>query len=130
MDMEPQERDAEICRLYVTEEKTLRAIGKQFKLTRERVRQILKQAGIDKNSRSLTMREEFLGVNLTEDVKEALRTEAERRKVSMSSLTSEMLSDMLVALGYRVSGTDEERQETARRILPSLVLPKADANGV
>lgn len=115
------ERDAEIRRLYVTEEMTLREIGNQFKITRERVRQILKKAGIDKNSRSLSTREEFLGVNLTEEVKGALRTEAEKRGVSMSSLTSETLSDMLVALGYRVQ---HNLQDNVQRVLPSLVLPK------
>lgn len=51
-------------------------------------------------------RDEFLGVNLSEEVKAALRAEAARREISMSALTYETLKDMLAKLGYPIAADD------------------------
>lgn len=93
-----KERNEEICRLYVSG-LTLNQCGDIFKLSHERVRQILRKAGVFKRDRAVERsdRDEFLGVNLTEADKDALRAEAERRGVSMSSLTSDLIKDMLAS---------------------------------
>lgn len=94
-----KERNEEICRLYVGG-LTLRECGQHFKLSHQRVRQILRRAGVFKRDQLVERsdRDEFLGVNLTEADKIALRAEAERRGVSMSALTSDLIRDMLSTL--------------------------------
>lgn len=93
------ERNTEICRLYV-EGATLQEVGEGFKLSRERVRQILRKNGVYKKDRAVEKsgRDEFLGVNITESDKAALREEASRRGLSMSALTSDLIKDMLASL--------------------------------
>jgi hypothetical protein len=92
------ERDAELIRRYLGGE-TVDSLRADFKLTHERIYQILRKAGIPRARRS-EGRNQFLGVNLTEPIKDALRAEAERRGLSISALSSDMLRDMLIACGY------------------------------
>ena len=97
MESNHEERDAEICRLYKNG-LTLRALGEQFGLTHERVRQILRKAGAHEAYRKKAarrVRQAFLGVNISEGDKVALCQEAERRGISMSALTAELIKDML-----------------------------------
>lgn len=102
----PNARDVEICRLYIGNKGqpglTLQALGERFHISRERVRQILRRENVFKKDRHIELsgRDQFLGINITEPVKLALREEAQRRGVSVSALSSETLSDMLAALGY------------------------------
>lgn len=49
-------RDAEIVRLYVAEKLPMEEVGERFRLTRERVRQILRDAGVSSRSRSEALR--------------------------------------------------------------------------
>lgn len=106
-----KERNDEICKLYTVEGLTTQQCAERFKISRERVRQILRRAGIYRKDRAeqkilglrngvveTAARDEFLGVNLSESDKHALRAEAERRGVSMSSLTSDLIKEMLAAL--------------------------------
>lgn len=99
--MDHKERDEVICKSYVAG-LTLQGIADQHGLTRARIQQILRGAGLKRDDRRSNKldRDIFLGVNIPEGVKEALREEAARRGVSMSALTSETMSDMLRACGY------------------------------
>lgn len=102
------ERDKAICKLYVSG-KTLKECGLAHGITHERVRQILRKAGIYRNLRPVPLglkdgvvesdvRDEFLGVNLSETDKAGLREEAERRGLSMSSLTNDLIREMLATV--------------------------------
>lgn len=106
-----KERNDEICKLYTVDGMTTQQCAERFKISRERVRQILRKRGIYKKDRAeqkilglrngvveSTARDEFLGVNLSESDKLALRAEAERRGISMSMLTSDLIKEMLAAL--------------------------------
>lgn len=106
-------RDTQMCEQYIREKSdglTLAALGIQHGLSRERIKQILNKAGI-KTDRKVerSMRDQFLGVDLTEEVKNALRTEAARRGLSMSALTSDVVREMLIASGHAILTPPEEK---------------------
>ena len=103
-------RNEEICKRYV-EGGTLKSIAFDYGLSSERVRQILQRGGISKHFRAKQKnvglkdgvfvtdeRGEFLGVNLSEEDKTALREEAARRGISMSKLSSNIIQEMLESL--------------------------------
>lgn len=93
-------RDADICTRYTNGE-PIDSIVTHFGITRGRLYQILHKHGIYKKDRPVIKksdRDEFLGVNLNEADKQALRAEAERRGISMSALTSDLIKDMLASL--------------------------------
>lgn len=46
---------------------------------------------------------EFLGVYMTDDQKDALVKEAERRGMTVSALTREMVKHLMVSLGYTLN---------------------------
>ena len=96
-----KERDAEVCSLYISG-LSMKALCARAKLSRMSVYQILKKAGVQLRGRTSerSERDEFLGVNVSEPVKSALREEAKRRGLSVSELTSDTLKDMLVACGH------------------------------
>lgn len=87
------QRNAAICAHYETG-KTLAATSKHFRLSRQRVLQILKESGVWRPYVK-SNRTQFLGVNVSEDEKQALQEEAMRRGMSMSSLTADLIKDML-----------------------------------
>ena len=104
------ERNDSICHRYM-QGATIYQIGKEFSLSHERIRQILRKANIYKNFRGTSqhvglsggvvvsdIRDEFLGVNLCEADKTALRQDAKRRGISMSALTADIIKDMLASL--------------------------------
>lgn len=98
--IEVSERNAEICRLY-TGGLTLQQVGDHYGLTKERVRQILREAGVyktDRKKETKVVRDAFLGINITEGDKVALCQEAARRGVSMSQLTADLIRKMLSEL--------------------------------
>lgn len=96
------ERDQHICHEYV-DGAAIALLRLKYDLSAERVRQILRKAGVYNPQQQITTdREKFLGVNISEPVKTALKKEAERRGMSMSALTSDVLKDMLEACGYPV----------------------------
>lgn len=89
------ERDAAICKAYA-EGKTLTELAVAHHISRMRIRQIVRKAGIYqpvKAGRAPTGRDEFLGVNLTKEAKDALRQKAEDAGTSMSELVSNMVDD-------------------------------------
>lgn len=105
-----EERNQEMCQCYING-MTLQECGERFHISHERVRQILKQAGVFKNSRAKQQnvglkaglvesdtRDEFLGINISETDKDALRAEAARRGLSMSKLSSDFIKEMLAGL--------------------------------
>lgn len=93
------ERNEEICRLYVSG-LTIYDLSPQFNLSHERIRQILRKSGVFKTHRQKISpdRFAFLGVNLTDDDKEALREEAGKAGLSMSELTSDWIKEKLEEL--------------------------------
>lgn len=94
------DRNAAIVLRYNAGE-NFRMIAEAYGISRERVRQILRRNNIEPRKRGNPMRSDrtiFLGVEVTDEVKEALRVEAKRRGVSMSSLTSVTLQEMLKAV--------------------------------
>lgn len=101
--MNNQVRDDTI-RLMYQGGQTLQQLADFYKLSRGRIQQIVKQGNLTRKDRavqrSMPPREEFLGVNLSESVKDALREEAGRRGMSMSELTSDTLRELLQCCGY------------------------------
>lgn len=97
------ERNKELVQRYLAGE-PISVLRADYRLTRGRIFQILKQSGVaptrQPRQSSAVNRDQFLGVNLSESVKDALRAEAERRGISMSALSSEMLKEMLITCGY------------------------------
>jgi hypothetical protein len=100
-------RNEKIVQCYV-DGCTLQECSARFGISHERVRQILRAAGVFKNFRAKQQqvglqegvvvsdnRDKFLGVNLSETDKAALKNEAERRGISMSMLTSDLIKEML-----------------------------------
>src|ERR1017187_10100761 len=71
---------------------TLDALAVEFTLSRQRIRQIVRKAGVWQRK---TPRGAFLGVDVTDETKAALKSEAEKRGVSVSRLTSDTLEQML-----------------------------------
>lgn len=101
--MDNIERDKKICAYYKAGN-SLRECATEFSLSPEWVRQILRQYGVFKKDKAIvskTDRDEFLGVNLTEDVKGALRAEAFNRGVSMSQFVSDTIKEKLIAGGHQ-----------------------------
>lgn len=90
------DRNFQVCRRYI-DGATLDECAVQFKISHERVRQILRKAGVYRRDRLVARsdRDEFLGVNISEADKTALRAEAARRGISMSALTADLIKDML-----------------------------------
>jgi lambda repressor-like predicted transcriptional regulator len=93
-------RNDSICAAYQTG-LTLAAIGRQFGLSRPRIQQILKKAGVWVPS-TKRRRTEYLGVTMTEQTKAALKVEAEKRGISLSALSDETLKEMLAVCGHRL----------------------------
>lgn len=89
-----QTRNEEICQRYMAGE-TLKACGDRFGISCMRVKQIVKKAGLWRKRIDAEPRNEFLGVDLSDVDKQALRQEAARRGVSMSLLTSDLIKEML-----------------------------------
>lgn len=94
-------RDAAICDQY-TAGATIDTIAASVGLTTGRIHQILRAYGLRSGDRPRPHngRDEFLGIELEEMTKIALRQEAERRGLSMSKLSADVLRDMLIACGY------------------------------
>ena len=88
------ERNAAIC-AYYSAGNSLKATATKFTLGRQRVMQVLVAGGVwkpyVKGSRT-----KFLGVNVSEETKDALRRKADAEGVSVSRLASDAL-DAVVA---------------------------------
>lgn len=88
-------RNLEICQMYLSGA-SLAECGKKFGLKRQRIKQIVQAAGIWRaRPKTSDGRDDFLGVNISESDKQALREEAARRGLSMSQLTAELIREML-----------------------------------
>jgi hypothetical protein len=98
------ERDKQICALYAAGA-TLQACADRFNLTRQRVKQIVKQAGVYRKTEQpgrMSDRDAFLGINVHPDVKEYLRRESIKRPEvrSVSELCDTWLREKLIEAGY------------------------------
>ena len=91
--MKNTERDMDIC-LYYQTGKTPRECAKYFKLSHQRIGQIISNGGV-KRERKTQNRREFLGVNVSEATKDALTIKAFDEGTSVSQLASDAL-DALV----------------------------------
>lgn len=89
-----KKKDAEVCELYKNGG-SIQRIADKLNISRQRVQQILRYHKIEKRNRDGINRDEFLGVTLNESDKTALRTEAKRRGISMSTLTANLIKEML-----------------------------------
>ena len=91
-----KERNDEICARYKAGA-TLEACAEAFGISKERVRQVLRRAGVFKADRlrAASDRTAFLGVNLTPATKEALKVGAEERGASVSQFVSDALDDLV-----------------------------------
>ena len=105
-----KQRNENICADYVSG-LTMEQCAEKYGLTKQRVRQILDKHDIGKEFRAKPKeiglkdgvvedesRDVFLGINVSEADKNALREEAERRGLSMSRLSSDFLKEMLAGL--------------------------------
>lgn len=87
------ERNAAICAYYLQGRK-LSECASHFKLGRQRIQQVLQQAGVWKPYVK-SDRTKFIGVTVSEPTKEALQTRAEAEGVSVSRLVSDKLDAMV-----------------------------------
>lgn len=94
-------RNENICRRYRAGDPPA-AIARDVGLSPGRVIQIVRAAGISRHDRPKPYngRDEFLGIELEELTKVALRQEAAKRGLSMSKLSADTLREMLIACGY------------------------------
>jgi hypothetical protein len=94
-----EQRNEEIVARYQAGEPILK-LRAAYNLSAGRIYQIL--GAVEKKRKQPTKipRDVFLGINVSESVKDALLVEANRRGISMSSLSSEALKQMLIDCGY------------------------------
>lgn len=90
------ERDEAIVKQY-DEGKTMADLATEHGISRMRVRQIVRKAGVYKPYRDVQHmgRDEFLGVNLTKEAKDALRAKAGEAGKSMSEMVSDEVERMV-----------------------------------
>jgi len=84
------ERNAELCKLY-TDGQTIAALSTHYKISRQRVRQILRAASVWKKPATRTA---FLGIDVTQETKDNLKAEADKQQKSVSKLASDALDTM------------------------------------
>lgn len=94
--MNKTERDDKIVAQYV-EGMQVQNIASRHGLSRIRIHQILRKRAVP---RRIAAPDEFLGINLTEPIKDALRVEANKRGITMTRLSASALKQMLIACGY------------------------------
>lgn len=85
------ERDASIC-AYYSEGHKMSECAARFNLGRQRVQQILRKADLWKPYVK-SDRTAYIGVHVSEDVKQTLTSEARRRDVSISKLAASILNE-------------------------------------
>ncbi len=104
-----EERNRLICDLYMSG-KTLQECKNEYGISRERVRQILRKAGVFRGWRAATTegsdRVEFLGINVSAEMKENLKTESTAQDISLSELVSNTLDK---AVGESVTSEPQEK---------------------
>lgn len=91
------ERNTRICEMYVGGA-TMQACADQFKISKERVRQLLRRAGVYKSDRLMkasSARQSFIGVNVSESTKLALKEKAAGAGTSVSRLASDVLDGLV-----------------------------------
>lgn len=77
---------------------TITEIAAAFEITKQRVDQILKNAGVSKNDNPKTRNQHlyaFIGANVPIDVKEEIVAEVKRRKQSISSYLLHLIKEDL-----------------------------------
>lgn len=89
--MSNDERDKKICTAY-TEGETISALAGKFKVSGQRVRQILRAGGVWKKAAA---RDVFLGVDVTQATKEKLKKKADKEQKSMSKVASDAIEKVL-----------------------------------
>ena len=85
-------RDRAICAYYLDGRRKLKDCEKRFQLGRQRILQILQAAGVWKPYEK-GARTKFLGVNVSEETKDALKEKADAAGVSVSRFASDALDD-------------------------------------
>lgn len=85
------ERNAEICKLY-QEGATIPALAKQFDISRQRIRQVIRAGGVWQRAKK---RPVFLGIDVAQETKDKLKEVADKKQTSMSKLASDAITNML-----------------------------------
>ena len=85
------ERNAEICKHY-TEGKSLHECAELFTLSHQSIRSIVRKGGVFKRKEP---RPAFIGVDVTQEVKDKLRDKASALGTSSSRLASEAIEQSL-----------------------------------
>ena len=76
---------------YYLEGHTVRECASHFRLNRSRIYQLLCKAGVDTTRPSKSKRNKFLGVNVSEETKDALKAKADEQGTSVSRFASDAL---------------------------------------
>lgn len=87
-------RNAAICAYYAAGH-TLRECASEFKLSRQRVYQVTTTGGVCKPY-AKSNRTKFLGVNVSEETRDALASKAVEKGVSVSRFVSDALDQAVV----------------------------------
>lgn len=85
------DRNAQICSLYREGNLTQADLAAKYCISEVRVGQILNRAGLTKNERMTTPRTRFIGVNVSQVIKDTLAVEAKREGKSTSKFVSELI---------------------------------------
>ena len=99
------DRNTELCKLY-TEDWTIPALATRYAISRLRVRQILRAAGVWKRS---AHRPAFLGVDVTEETKDKLKELADQKQTSMSRLAADAIETMLEGAAEGANSEEDAR---------------------
>jgi hypothetical protein len=89
-----EERNAAICAYYLDGHRKMADCERKFQLGRQRILQILKESGAwrpyVKGDRT-----KFVGVNVSEETKDALKKKADEAGVSISRMVSDQIDEMV-----------------------------------
>ncbi len=90
------DRDRDACMRYL-QGTTLPELSKELGVGVQRMRQILKRGGVYQPRRDAkrTGRDEFIGINVTEEAKLAIQLKAKEQGISVSQFVSTTLAEVI-----------------------------------
>lgn len=97
-----QERNSEICRRYIEEDKTQEDLAIEYALSKPRIGQILRENGVMRNDRTGPPRTATIGVALRPEVKIALEEITISEGSSISKFVSNLIEEELQLRGVKM----------------------------